>query len=260
MADDFALAASLVREAGQLTDRMRREGVSVEYKTSISDVVTAADRAAEALVVERLRAERPADGLVGEEGTRHPGQRTWFIDPLDGTFNFTSGLPTWCAAIALVENYRVENYPLEDSRALLGAVYHPAVDELWLGGAGQTTTCNDEPVVPLGDRRLADVCVASYLHPTTLPDDSVREPLLRAIGAAATVRMLGSGSVELASVAGGRLGGFVQYDCLPWDWYPGAALVEGAGGAARVIELAGHRWHLAGPARVVAELEAALRS
>jgi myo-inositol-1(or 4)-monophosphatase len=250
VADDFALAASLVLEAGRLTDRMRREGVGVEYKTSISDVVTAADRAAEALVVERLRAERPADGLVGEEGARHPGQRTWFIDPLDGTFNFTSGLPTWCAAIALVE----------DSRALLGAVYHPAADELWLGGAGQTTTCNDEPVVPLGDPRLADVCVASYLHPTTLPDDTVREPLLRAIGAAATVRMLGSGSVELASVAAGRLGGFVQYDCLPWDWYPGAALVEGAGGVARVLELAGHRWHLAGPARVVAELEATLRA
>jgi myo-inositol-1(or 4)-monophosphatase len=82
----------------------------------------------------------------------------------------------------------------------------------------------------------------------------VRLPLLRAIGAAATVRMMGSGSIELASVAAGRLGCFVQYDCLPWDWLPGAALVDAAGGCTRVLELDGHRWHIAGAARTVEDV------
>ena len=99
MLDDFALAAATVREAGLLAATMRRAGVATETKTSVSDVVTAADRAAEALIVDRLRAARPGDGLVGEEGTDEPaGQsgRTWFIDPVDGTYNFTRGLPMWC--------------------------------------------------------------------------------------------------------------------------------------------------------------------
>ena len=252
MPDDLELAASLVRQAGDLAARMRLDGLRIDHKTSVSDVVTAADHAAEALVVERLRAERAEDGLVGEEGANAPGARTWFIDPVDGTYNFASGLPTWCSAIALVDA------SVEADGPLVGAIYHPEAGELWLGGRDQPTTRNGQPLRPLEDARLAEVSVASYLHPTTLPDDSVRVPLLRAIAGAATVRMLGSGSVELASVAAGRLGAFVQYDCLPWDWYPGAALVRAAGGETRVLAAGEHRWHVAGPARVVDEIIALL--
>jgi myo-inositol-1(or 4)-monophosphatase len=68
---------------------------------------------------------------------------------------------------------------------------------------------------------------------------------------AATVRMLGSGSVEAAAVAAGRLGASLQSDSLPWDWLPGAALVRGAGGAAEIVEIDGHRWHIAGNRQAV---------
>ena len=98
--------------------------------------------------------------------------------------------------------------------------------------------------------------MASYLHPTTLPDDAIRVPLLRAIQGAATVRMLGSGSIELAAVAAGRLGAWVQLDSLDWDWLPGSALVTAAGGAADVVEAHGHRWHIAGSRQAVRELTA----
>ncbi len=242
--DDFELAAALVRDAGLLADRMRRAGLGVEYKTSISDVVTAADHAAEAQIVARLGVERPEDGLIGEEGAAAPGRRTWLIDPVDGTYNFASGLPTWCSALAL----------LDEQTPLLGAIYQPTSDELWLGGPGHPTTLNGRPLPRLGRPRLADVSVASYLHPVTLPDDRIRLPLLRAVGGAATVRMLGSGSVELAAVAAGRLGAFVQHDSLPWDWHPGSTLVRAAGGVTRLLDIDGHRWHLAGPGSVVEEL------
>jgi myo-inositol-1(or 4)-monophosphatase len=240
--DDFALAGSLVREAGLLAARMLGEGLLVQHKTSISDVVSAADHAAEELVVERLQAERPDDGIVGEEGAAHPAGsgRTWYVDPVDGTYNFLSGLPTWCAAIARDE--------------ALGAVYHPATDELWVGGPDHPTTRNGVPLPMLVDRPLADVSVATYLHPTTLPDENQRVPLLRAMQGAATIRMMGSGSVEMAAVAAGRLGASLQIDSLPWDWLPGAALVRGAGGAAEVLEAHGHRWNIAGPHQVVAQL------
>ncbi|HEY2272773.1 MAG TPA: inositol monophosphatase family protein [Jatrophihabitantaceae bacterium] len=244
--DDLALAAALVRDAGRLAARMLRDGLHTEHKTSVSDVVSAADHAAEELIAARLRDERPDDGVVGEEGTSITGSRTWYVDPVDGTYNFLSGLPEWCSALALADA----------DGPVLGAVYQPTVDELWLGGRELPTTLNDEPLRPLVDKPLAEVAMASYLHPTTLPDESLREPLLRAMQGAATVRMLGSGSIELASVAAGRLGAWVQVGSLPWDWLPGTALVRAAGGAAEVVEAHGHRWHIAGSRQVVEQLTA----
>ena len=244
--DDVELAAGLVRDAGRLAARMLAEGLRTEHKSSVSDVVSAADRAAEELVVEQLARQRPHDAIVGEEGAARTGTsgRTWYVDPVDGTYNFLSGIPVWCSAVAVDDG----------QGSSLGAVFHPAVDELWVGGPSVATTLNGSPVEPLIDRPLAEVSVATYLHPTTMPDDSLREPLLRAMQGAATVRMLGSGSVELAAVASGRLGASMQSNSLPWDWLPGAALVRGAGGVAEIVEVRRHRWHLAGNAQTVADL------
>ena len=244
--DDITLAGSLVREAGLLAEQMLRQGLTTHHKTSVSDVVSAADHAAEALIVKRLRDERPDDGLVGEEGAEHPGERTWYIDPVDGTYNFLSQLPVWCSAVALAD----------PDGPVLGAVYHPAVDELWLGGRGVPTTCNGVEVAPIEEDSLNQLSIVTYLHPTRLSDPHVRDPLLRIVAATATIRMLGSGSVELAAVAGSRLGLWVQIDSLPWDWLPGAALVEAAGGTAQVVAAHGHAWHLAGGRRAVAEATA----
>jgi myo-inositol-1(or 4)-monophosphatase len=245
--DDLELAADLVRQAGQLAARMLRDGLETHHKNSVSDVVSAADHAAEELVVAGLRVARPDDGVVGEEGANKPGERTWFIDPVDGTYNFLSGLPYWCSAIALTAGSAGVATPV------VGAVYHPVADELWLGGAGHPTTCNGVPVQQLRDSPLSQLSIASYLHPVTLPDDNVREPLLAMLGGAATVRMLGSGSLELAAVAGGRLGLWAQRNTLDWDWLPGAALVNAAGGATEVLHHRGHRWHLAGNRQAVAQ-------
>jgi myo-inositol-1(or 4)-monophosphatase len=248
--DDLAFAASLVREAGALAAGMLREGLRAQHKTSVSDVVSAADHAAEELIGSRLADDRPSDGVVGEEGTSWPGERTWYVDPVDGTYNFLSGLPVWCSAVALTNHEEL----------VLGAIYQPVTDELWTGGRAWRTTYNGEAVPHIENKPLSQVSVATYLHPTTLPDDSVRQPLARVVQNAATVRMLGSGSIELASVASGRLGVYVQYDCLPWDWLPGAALVRAAGGVTDVVETRGHRWHIAGSRQAVDEAVAALTS
>jgi len=249
--DDLRLAGDLVRQAGRLAAWMLREGLDTHHKTSVSDVVSEADHAAEELIVAALRSARPDDGLIGEEGANHPsvGSRTWYIDPVDGTYNFLSGLPYWCSALAL---------GCGAGEPVLGAVYHPFADELWLGGGDQPTSCNGAPVQPLRDAPLSRLSLASYLHPATLPDDGAREPLLAVMRRAATVRMLGSGSLELAAVAGGRLGVWAQLDTLDWDWLPGAALVRAAGGVTEVVHHRGHRWHLAGNRQAVAEVRALL--
>ena len=108
-----------------MASEMLRQGLETRYKTSISDVVSAADQAAEEQIARRLVESRPDDGLVGEEGARKTGDgRTWYVDPVDGTYNFLSGIPYWCSAVGLVDA----------EGPLLGAVYYPAIDQLWLGG------------------------------------------------------------------------------------------------------------------------------
>ncbi len=248
--DDASLAASLVREAGSLAAGMLARGLKTQYKTSVSDVVSEADRAAESLVAEALGAQRPDDGMVGEEGASKAGSgRTWYVDPVDGTYNFLSGVPYWCSAIGLVD----------DEGPVLGAVYYPATDELWVGGRSVATSLNGAPVALLGDAPLHDVSVATYYHPRHLGDRARLAAWQSAAAASATVRMLGSASIDLAGVASGRLGVFLQANLHPWDWYPGAALVIGAGGTADTFDVGGVGWHVAGNRQAVSDTKAALR-
>jgi myo-inositol-1(or 4)-monophosphatase len=248
--DDFSLAADLVREAGTLAAQMLDEGLETRYKTSISDVVSAADHAAEDLVVRRLAEQRPDDGLIGEEGHTRPGERTWYIDPVDGTYNFLSGIPYWCSAVGLVDA----------DGPVAGAVYYPARDELWLGGRDHPTTLNGVPVQPLVDRPLEEISVATYFHPRNTENPARGVAWRTATTRAAAVRMLGSASVDLSGVATGRIGLFLQGDLSPWDWFPGAALVLGAGGVLEEVAQPDVTWRVAGNRRAVADAVAALRS
>ena len=248
--DDVSLAAELVREAGTLASEMLRQGLETRYKTSISDVVSAADQAAEERISRRLAESRPDDGLVGEEGARKAGDgRTWYIDPVDGTYNFLSGIPYWCSALGLVD----------PEGPLLGAVYYPAIDQLWLGGRESPTTVNGEPVPTLLSQPLSEVSVATYLHPRHFGDRKRLAAWQSVIAAAATVRILGSASVDMAGVASSRLGVFLQANLNGWDWYPGAALVIGAGGVADELVLSTNRWQIAGNAKAVEDVKTTLR-
>ncbi len=248
--DDAGLALTLVTRAGLLAARMRAEGMRTEYKTSVSDVVSAADLAAEAFMTAVLRRVRPDDGILGEEGASHAGTsgRQWVIDPVDGTYNFLSGMHYWCSALALRSG----------TEALVGAVHQPSTRESWVASPGRPTSLDGVPVAPLLDRPLAEVSLATYLHPGSVQDADLLEPTLAMVSAVATPRIWGSGSIDLASVAGGRIGVWAQRQTADWDWYPGKALVEGAGGRTEVVEHRGQRWHLAGNGRSVEELLAVL--
>lgn len=247
--DDAALAATLVADAGRLARRMRAAGVDVDTKTSVSDVVTAADHAAEAHVVARLREARPGDGILGEEGASTPGTtgRRWVVDPVDGTYNFVADLPWWCSALALTEG----------DELVLGAVYDPHADAVHLGGPDLASTRAGAPMAPLRDVGLAQTCVATYLHPPLL-DTEVGAAWRRAVGGAATIRMLGSMSRDQMAVARGELGAVVQHSVLPWDELPGAAVIRGVGGVTRHVEAAGQDWYVAGAPSAVAGICAAL--
>lgn len=254
---DAALAADLVREAGNLAAELREEGLRVEHKTSRSDVVTAADRAAERLIADHLAVRRPDDGLLGEEGASRASRngRTWVIDPVDGTWNFVHGLPWWCSAVALVEG----EVAAGEYDVLLGAIHDPGSGALHIGGPGLPSTSEGAPLPPIEDRPLAQCAVATYLHPP-FHDGPVAAAFRRAVRGAETLRMLGSGTLDQVAVGQGRMGVYVQHSVPAWDWLPGAAYVLGAGGAARQVHAAGVEWSVSGAPTAVAEVCAALQS
>ncbi|MEQ6900773.1 inositol monophosphatase [Nocardioides sp. YIM 152588] len=250
--NDVDLAATLARRAGRTAHEMLQAGVEGWRKSSAGDLVTAADHAAEELVAAALAEARPGDGVVGEEGAASEATtgRTWFVDPVDGTYNFVNGLTWWCSALALQESGEV----------VLGAVYHPHDDQVWVGGRDLPTARNGEAVARLADRSLADCSLTTYLHRSYFASADVAEPFGSVAAAAKVVRAGGSGSMDLAAVADGRLDLWCQHDAAEWDWMPGFALVEGAGGAVAHVEARGITWSLAGPPTAVREAADLLRS
>jgi myo-inositol-1(or 4)-monophosphatase len=228
-AADRALAERLVRVAGRIALELR--GGAAEVKGDATDVVTEADRRAEAVLTELLRAERPGDAIVGEEGAAVAGgERRWLLDPVDGTLNYARGLPAWCAAVAL----------LDAGGALASAVYDPVADELFSAARGEGATLGAGALRADGAPPLGDAVIATFVDVRRRdgPIADGTDRLLRSLGA---LRAVGCGTLELAWVAAGRLHGWVQADVEPWDWHPGALLVTEAGGTARVAG----RWHAA---------------
>ncbi|WP_394941785.1 inositol monophosphatase family protein [Psychromicrobium sp. YIM B11713] len=262
--NDAQLASSLVRNAAILAFAMREEGLTGERKTSVSDVVTAADKAAEKYVLQQLRVCRPDDSILGEEGASYAGSsnRTWVIDPVDGTYNFLSGSSYWCSAIALEQNPadRLSAEESADPEVILGAVYQPQEDKLWLGGVDLPATLNGSSLASLPDQPLSQLSAGTYLHPSWLMQPLAREPWLAAVERLATFRLLGSGSCDLSRVAQQELGCWFQHSTALWDWLPGKAIVRAAGGSTAVVRVNGLNWFLAGGATAVAELSEALRS
>lgn len=269
---DLELAAALVRRAGRLARRMRADGLLAEQKTSVSDVVTAADRAAESFVVEQLRRCRPADGILGEEGAAHQGTsgRTWVIDPVDGTYNFLSGSTYWCSALALkldgvhpdgVHSHgRAVPGTAHDPDVLLGAIYQPEEDKLWLGGVDHPATLNGRLLRPPSNASIGQLSAGTYIHPSWLVQPHAAMPWHAAAILPATIRMLGSGSCDLGRVADGQLGCWFQHSCPEWDWLPGKAIVKAAGGSTAAVRVNGLDWCIGGGPTAVREVAAALRS
>ncbi len=244
---DLALAEALVRRGAAIGADRQGGPLTRTRKTSVSDFFTEADARAEADIVAALTALRPEDAIVGEEGARASGAsgRSWIIDPIDGTYNYASGLRHWCSAIAL----------RGAGDALVGAIRQESADETWTGvierDGRARAWLNGIRLGRLPDRALSEVALATYLHPTRFGNPDIMQPWLAACGESATLRMLGSGSCDIARVAAGRLGGFLQHSTSDWDWYPGVALIRGVGGVARVVEHRGFRWHVAGGERIV---------
>jgi myo-inositol-1(or 4)-monophosphatase len=243
-----ALSADIAREAGEFAAAARRRlgpGHRVAHETKSSDVdpVTEFDRATESLVVARLRSERPDDSIVGEEGANHVGGSglEWHVDPIDGTVNFVYDLPGWCTSIGV----------LYAGRPVAGAIFAPAVGELYSAGLGGGATVNDVPISTSTATDLSTSLLAtgfSYHRDARRRDQAER--IARILPQVRDIRRSGSAGLDLAYVASGRVDSYLEEFVMSWDVAAGALLVTEAGGV--VTSFDGSRLDVREPRGVLA--------
>jgi myo-inositol-1(or 4)-monophosphatase len=227
--DLLDLAVDIAREAGELAARRRSAGVSIAAtKSALADIVTEADREVEAVIRDRLAMARSDDGFLGEEsgaGESRSGL-TWVVDPIDGTVNYAYGIPAYAVSIAVVEGPPTP----EGWTAIAGAVFNPATGELFRASRGEGAWFGDQrlavndPISPAG----ALLATGFGYDPATHAGDLAR--LAKVMPLARDIRRMGAASLDLASVAAGRLDGYFERGLHPWDHAAGALLVQEAGG------------------------------
>jgi len=250
---DREVAERAARAAGEVALRHLGGELQVEVKSGEpTDVVTVADRAAEAAAVAVLADLRPDDGVFGEEGADRAGAsgRRWIVDAVDGTLNFSHGLPAWCAAVVLTG---------AGGDPLACAVLDPERAELFSAARGEGAWLNGRRLRVREAVPLDQALVSCHWGFGKLALPGVRAVVGRIVDEVGAVRVPGSGTLELCWVAAGRLHGWMQADAKPWDWLPGALLVREAGGeAVDVTEGVPVRWSLGGAAETVAALRGLL--
>ena len=251
---DFAL--QLAREAGRML--MEACGTLSEQQIDFKgrrDMVTAADRAVEGFLTERIAAECPSDGILAEESIQRAGRsgRVWILDPLDGTTNFVHGHPMFCVSIALAEGYAGIPDPEQvalDQRASgffdpqnpitphLGVVHAPALGELYWAETGAGAHLGDRAIHVSGTGDLARSLVATGLpyRRNELANNNLAN-FARVALQVQGIRRGGAASLDLAYVAAGRFDGFWELYLKPWDVAAAMVLVREAGG--RVTDLGG---------------------
>ncbi|MGC2057552.1 MAG: inositol monophosphatase family protein [Candidatus Sulfotelmatobacter sp.] len=223
--------SAIAREAGALLMHYFHQHLKIEYKGD-ADLVTAADRAAEKLIRERILALWPGHDVLGEEqGLSDQGSDyRWYVDPLDGTTKFAHGYPVFCVSMGLEYQAPAERLSGQRASRVAAVIYDPTRDELFTAEQGRGARLNGEPIHVSKTATLKESLLATgfpshkrhknpnifFYHQITLHTHGVRRA--------------GSAALDLCNVASGRYDGFWEFNLNPWDTAAGVLIVEEAGG------------------------------
>lgn len=230
------VAVDAAQRAGQLLLEHRRRGLrGVVTKTTHTDLVSDADRAAEELISSAISEAFPDDAIVGEEGAFSGGGsgRRWIIDPLDGTTNYVYGMDAFGVSIGVEDG----------SGPLAACVYDPVREETFIAQRGRGAELNGRPISPNPQTDMAQALVGtgfSYRADQREWQARVVSVLLPRVR---DIRRRGSAALDLCWVGAGRLDAHVERGLALWDHAAGALIAEEAGAAVR-RPAAGSPWGL----------------
>jgi myo-inositol-1(or 4)-monophosphatase len=214
-------AVEIARDAAALLSEFAKRHVGFELKGE-HDLVTAADRASEKLIVDRLRAQFPSHSIVAEEGGEHAGSSDfrWYVDPLDGTTNFAHGFPVYNVTLALEQA----------GELIAGVIADPTRDEFFTAERGAGAFLNGNRIHVSKVNRVEDALAATGF-PSRRRHQNVNVHFFYQLSMLSHgVRRPGAAALDLASVACGRLDLFWEFNLNPWDVAAGILLIREAGG------------------------------
>lgn len=226
--DLLSIAHRLAEEAGHLLVEGLTRAEILGTKSSMTDMVSSMDHASEQHIVDGIRAARPYDAIVGEEGTADHGTSgvRWIIDPLDGTTNYLYAIPAYAVSVAVEVGDVV----------VAGVVVDPSRGETFAATAGGGATCNGKPIA------CSDVdTLATALVGTGFSYDPRRRARQGAVAAAVLprardVRRFGAAALDLCWVACGRLDAFYEKGLQIWDLEAGGLIASEAGATVSDLE------------------------
>jgi fructose-1,6-bisphosphatase/inositol monophosphatase family enzyme len=211
-------------------------------------MVSDADRDAEALIRDLLAAERPRDGLLGEEGSDVESEsgRRWVVDPLDGTTNYLYRFPAWVVSVGLED----------EAGVAVGVVLDPLREETFTAVRGEGARLNGAEISVGGAERLDTALVATGFGYDPARRAAQAEVLLGVLPRVRDLRRAGAAALDLCMVACGRLDGYYERGLHPWDWAAGSLIAAEAG--ATVLHLEGEPPGMVAAAPAIADDLAAL--
>jgi myo-inositol-1(or 4)-monophosphatase len=197
--------------------------MAFKHNTS-TNIVTDVDRASENNIIKKIRSSFGDHEILAEESGRNKldSEYRWIIDPLDGTTNFVHSFPFFCVSIALVRKKEI----------ILGVVYDPMRDELFLAESGHPAYLNGRRIKVSPINKLAKSLLATgfaYDINKTCIKDNINN-FTRLLKSSQAVRRAGSAALDLCYVACGRFDGYWEMYLKPWDTAAASFIVRRAGG------------------------------
>lgn len=223
-----SMALEIALAAGSLLVNERPVHLSVDTKTSETDVVTAMDKAAEAFIVESIKAKRPNDVFLGEEGSvnisPNPSNVQWIVDPIDGTVNYLHRHPIWSVSIGVKV----------DQITQIGVVHAPLLRETYLAVKGQGAFLINETgkqkISISRNTTLGHTLVATGFSYESEKRKKHSKVISEISDKVRDFRRDGSAAIDLCMVGLGRVDAYFETGLHPWDYTAGALFVQEAGG------------------------------
>lgn len=220
----LALKAALA--GGEVLKKYFRKSLVIREKQDNEsfNLVTDADVEAEQTIIECIKKQFPEDSILAEESASNAAlqERTWIIDPLDGTNNFAHSIAQFACSIGFYYQ----------GKPLVGIVYNPISEEKFSAIKGKGAYLNGERIYvsKSKDLKTSLVCTGFYYDRGQMMEDTlsaIRELFQNNIHG---IRRMGAASLDLCFVAAGRFDSYFEYKLAPWDFAAGALIVEEAGG------------------------------
>ncbi|MFH1413407.1 MAG: inositol monophosphatase family protein [Candidatus Omnitrophota bacterium] len=242
--DYLDVAIRSVKEAGKIHKKYFQRDLKIRTKSSSFDLLTVADTESEKAIVKVINKYFPCHNILGEEYkyAKTKSDYTWIIDPLDGTNNFVSGLPIFCASVALKHNDQI----------IVGAIYDETRDELFYAQKNKGAFLNGKRIrVNLARNLKESLLITGFYYSRGWNMLHTLQIIKRFFFSHIRgLRRLGAAALDLCYVACGRVSGFWEFELSPWDYAAGKLLVEEAGG--RITDKSGNKLPLTKKTFVVA--------